>query len=150
MVAHDPQYGRHRGDGRPGLFRLPDIQHPPGTAYERAYDDHAGAALMTDTSTAVLQPTGRLNMVAAPAFKNLVEETVASGQTRIVVDLGQVTFIDSSGLGALISGLKATRQAGGDLRIADVPEQVMTVLRLTNLDRVLRAHATVVDASHDW
>jgi len=105
---------------------------------------------MTETRTAVLQPTGRLNMVAAPAFKNLVEETVASGQTRIVVDLGAVTFIDSSGLGALIAGLKATRQAGGDLRIADVPEQVMTVLRLTNLDRVLPAHDTVVDASHDW
>jgi anti-sigma B factor antagonist len=105
---------------------------------------------MTDTRTAVLQPTGRLNMVAAPAFKNLVEETVATGQTRIVVDLGAVTFIDSSGLGALISGLKATRQAGGDLRLADVPEQVMTVLRLTNLDRVLRTHATVLDASHDW
>ena len=105
---------------------------------------------MTETRTAVLQPTGRLNMVAAPAFKNLVEETVASGATHIVVDLGEVTFIDSSGLGALISALKATRQAGGDLRIADVPEQVMTVLRLTNLDRVLRVHPTVVDASRDW
>ena len=150
MVAHDPQYGRHRGDGRPGLFRSTTLEHRTVTAYDRADGDHRGAALMTDTSTAVLQPTGRLNMVAAPAFKNLVEETVASRETRIVVDLGQVTFIDSSGLGALISGLKATRQAGGDLRIADVPEQVMTVLRLTNLDRVLRVHPTVVDASRDW
>jgi len=105
---------------------------------------------MTDTQIAVLQPTGRLNMVAAPAFKTLVEETVASGQNRIVVDLGGVTFIDSSGLGALIAGLKSSRQAGGDLRIAGVPEQVMTVLRLTNLDRVLRAHSSVADASHDW
>ena len=105
---------------------------------------------MTDPSTAVLQPAGRLNMVAAPAFKDLVEETVAGGRVRIVVDLGEVTFIDSSGLGALIAGLKTARQAGGDLRIADVPEQVMTVLRLTNLDRVLRAHTTVAEASHDW
>jgi len=105
---------------------------------------------MTDTRSAVLQPTGRLNMVAAPGFKHLVEVTVASGQTRIVVDLGEVTFIDSSGLGALIAGLKTARQAGGDLRIAAVPEQVMTVLRLTNLDRVLPAHPTVVEASHGW
>jgi anti-sigma B factor antagonist len=105
---------------------------------------------MTETSTAVLKPEGRLNMVAAPGLKSQLDELVRSGKTRIVVDLDQVTFIDSSGLGALISGLKATRQAGGDLRIAEVPEQVLTVLRLTNLDRVLRAHPTVADASHDW
>jgi anti-anti-sigma factor len=103
-----------------------------------------------DIRTAVLRPTGRLNMVAAPALKNQVEENVAAGQDRIVIDLTEVVFIDSSGLGALISGLKATRQAGGDLRIAQVPQQVMTVLRLTNLDRVLRAYPTAADASRDW
>jgi anti-anti-sigma factor len=103
-----------------------------------------------DDRVAVLRPTGRLNMVAAPALRRQVEETVASGRSRIVVDLGEVTFIDSSGLGALVAGLKATRQAGGDLRIAAAPDQVTTVLRLTNLDRVLHAHVTVADASHDW
>jgi anti-anti-sigma factor len=103
-----------------------------------------------DTRTAVLQPAGRLNMVAAPALKSQIEESVGSGRDRIVVDFSDVVFIDSSGLGALIAGLKATRQAGGDLRIAHVPEQVMTVLRLTNLDRVLRAHPTVADASDEW
>jgi anti-sigma B factor antagonist len=103
-----------------------------------------------DATTAVLRPTGRLNMVAAPAFRGLVDETVAAGRTRIVVDLAQVTFVDSSGLGAMIAGLKTAQQAGGDLRLAEVPAQVMTVLRLTNLDRVLRAHDTVADASHDW
>jgi anti-sigma B factor antagonist len=102
------------------------------------------------TRVAVLKPTGRLNMVAAPALKSLIEETVAEGRPRVVIDLTEVAFIDSSGLGALIGGLKATRQAGGDLRIAHVPEQVTTVLRLTNLDRVLRAHPSVADASHDW
>jgi anti-sigma B factor antagonist len=103
-----------------------------------------------DTRTAVLQPAGRLNMVAAPALKSQIEESVGAGRDRIVVDFSDVVFIDSSGLGALIAGLKATRQAGGDLRIAHVPEQVMTVLRLTNLDRVLRAHPTVADASDEW
>jgi anti-sigma B factor antagonist len=149
-VAAADQYGRHRGDGRPGLFRYSASAYPqtPYAPLRVLTDD--GKAAMTDDRTAVLQPTGRLNMVAAPAFKSLVEETVESGRTRIVVDLGQVTFIDSSGLGALIAGLKATRQAGGDLRIAEVPEQVLTVLRLTNLDRVLRAHPSVADASHDW
>jgi anti-sigma B factor antagonist len=150
VAAATEQYGRHRGESRPGLTRYSgaDYPHTSRAALRVLTDDRK--ADMTDDRTAVLQPTGRLNMVAAPAFKSLVEETVAAGQTRIVVDLGQVTFIDSSGLGALIAGLKATRQAGGDLRIAGVPDQVLTVLRLTNLDRVLRAHPSVADASHDW
>ena len=79
-----------------------------------------------------------------------LEALIDADARLLVLDLSDVTFIDSSGLGALIAGLKATRRAGGDLRIAQVPEQVMTVLRLTNLDRVLRAHPTVADASRDW
>ncbi len=46
----------------------------------------------------------------------------------------------SSGLGALVSGLKVARQAGGDLRIAAPTEQVVTVLELTNLNRVLSTY----------
>ena len=88
----------------------------------------------------VVQPTGRLNMVAAPALREKLRELVESGSRRIVVDLSVTEFIDSSGLGALISGLKAARQAGGDLRIAAPTEQVRRVLTLTKLDRVLTAH----------
>jgi anti-anti-sigma factor len=59
---------------------------------------------------------------------------------KLAVDLSAVEFIDSSGLGALIGGLKAARTAGGDLRIAGATEQVVSVLRLTNLDKVLRVY----------
>jgi anti-sigma B factor antagonist len=151
VVAPGEQYGRHRAEAQPGGRHSEDQRHPyaASPAYIRIED--GGTTRMTDDErVAVLRPMGRLNMVASPAFKNQVEETVAAGQNRIVVDLAEVTFIDSSGLGALIAGLKATRQADGDLRLAQVPEQVMTVLRLTNLDRVLRAHPTVQDASDDW
>jgi anti-sigma B factor antagonist len=61
-------------------------------------------------------------------------------------DLGAVPFVDSSGLGALIGGLKAARLAGGDLRLARPAEQAAMILELTNLSRVLRAHATVEEA----
>ena len=91
----------------------------------------------------IVQPTGRLNMVAAPGLREQLRDLVAGGSRHVVVDLSATEFIDSSGLGALISGLKATRQAGGDLRIAAPTEQVSRVLRLTKLDRVLTAHATV-------
>jgi anti-anti-sigma factor len=54
-----------------------------------------------------------------------------------VVDLSHADAVDSSGIGALISSLKAARAAGGDLRIAAPNDQVKSVLRLTNLSKVL-------------
>ena len=95
----------------------------------------------------VVRTTGRLNMVAAPALREAVERLVtAEGRTHVVLDLTGTSFVDSSGLGALIGGLKTARAAGGDLRIAAVPPQVLTVLQLTNLDRVLRPYPTVDEA----
>jgi len=92
---------------------------------------------------AVIRLTGRLTMVSAPRLRQAVTDIVAGGCCRLVLDLAGCEFIDSSGLGALIAGLKTTRQAGGDLRIAQVAPQVMTVLQLTNLDRVLRTYPSV-------
>ena len=91
------------------------------------------------TST-VVQPTGRLNMVAAPRLREQLHGLVENGSSRLVVDLSRTDFIDSSGLGALVSGLKAARQAGGDLRIAAPTAQVQSVLALTRLDRGLTTH----------
>jgi anti-sigma B factor antagonist len=95
---------------------------------------------------AVARLEGRLDLLSAPDLKKLLTQTVADGHPRLVVDLAGVAFIDSSGLGALISGLKAARQAGGDLRIAAAGDQPRTVLQLTTLDRVLRPYATVEEA----
>lgn len=98
----------------------------------------------------VLAAAGRLNLTSAGHLRRTVDEAVGEGRARVVVDLGEVAFIDSSGLGALVGGLKAARQAGGDLRIAAAGEQVRTVLGLTNLDRVLRPYDTVEDALAGW
>jgi anti-sigma B factor antagonist len=103
-----------------------------------------------EPAATVMRLDGRLNMVSAPQLKAAVAAAVQAGRTRVVVDLTAVTFLDSSGLGALIAGLKATRQAGGDLRMTGANEQVRTVLRLTNLDRVLRPHDTLEAATDGW
>jgi anti-sigma B factor antagonist len=91
---------------------------------------------------AVISIAGRFTASGAPLLRNAVADLVEAGHARVVVDLSATDFIDSSGLGALIAALKSARAAGGDLRIAAVPETVGTVLRLTNLDRVLRSHPT--------
>lgn len=97
----------------------------------------------------VVAPKGRLNMVSARQLKETLTELVGSGSTRVVVDLGETTFLDSSGLGAIIAGLKSARQAGGDLRIARPTPAVLTVFQLTNMDKVLRPRDDVDTAFDD-
>lgn len=89
---------------------------------------------------AVVVLDGKLNMVSAGAVRQEIATLVENGALNVAVDLAGVDFIDSSGLGALISGLKRTRQAGGDLRIAAPTEQAQLVLSLTGMERVLHPY----------
>lgn len=93
---------------------------------------------------------GRLTMATVPDFKSAIDKAVADGAPLVVVDLSGTVFVDSSGLGALISGLRRSRQAGGDLRIVAPTEQVSAVLSLTNLDRVLLPYESVGAATDGW
>ena len=77
-------------------------------------------------------------MTAARMLREELHALVASGSNRVVVDLSGIDFVDSSGLGAMISGLRAARKSGGDLCIAAANRQAVAVLQLTNLKRVLR------------
>ncbi len=97
----------------------------------------------------MLRLEGRLDLVSAAALREATVKTVDAGHVNIVADLSDVAFIDSSGLGALVAGLKHARQAGGELRIAGAGRQVLTVLKLTRLDRVLRPYPSVDDALSD-
>lgn len=97
----------------------------------------------------VVCPQGRLTMASARQMREILTDLVNQGTTRIVVDMQETSFLDSSGLGALIAGLKSARQAGGDLRIARPTAAVMTVFTLTNLDKVLRPRDSVDGAFDD-
>jgi len=84
----------------------------------------------------VLTLSGRLNGASAPELKNKVRQIVESGKVKLILDLSGVVFIDSSGLSALISGLKAAREAGGFFRLANLRDQTAAVIKLMMLDRV--------------
>lgn len=79
-------------------------------------------------------------MVSAPLLREQLVTEVERGNNRLIVDLSGVDHIDSAGLSALISGLKAARQSGGSLFITNPSAPVRRILRLTNLHRVLESH----------
>lgn len=93
----------------------------------------------TSSGATVICPEGALDLSAAPALREQLHALVQRGQTRLVVDLSGVDTIDSTGLGALISALKAARKNGGDLRITKPNETVVALLELTSLDWVLKS-----------
>ncbi|MGA1838161.1 STAS domain-containing protein [Herbiconiux sp. 11R-BC] len=99
--------------------------------------------------TVVVRGDGRLNMVSGPPMREVVKRSIDAGRPRVVVDLSRVPFMDSSGLGALISCLKSAREAGGDLRIVSPSAQVSMVLKLSNVDKILTPFASVEEAARE-
>lgn len=79
----------------------------------------------------------RLDASTAPDFKNYVLDFVSKGKTRILLDLGKVDFIDSSGLGAIVTVLKRI-SGSGDLCICNPTEPVKNMFKLTRMERVFR------------
>ena len=94
----------------------------------------------------VLAPTGRLDVAGAPALKEAIGDLVRNGPAKVVIDMEGVSFVDSTGLGSVVSGLKQLRNAQGELRLAAPNQQVRVVLELTTLDRVFPYYATVEEA----
>jgi anti-anti-sigma factor len=90
---------------------------------------------------------GELGIVAVPALREQLLILLSSGANRIVVDLSQVTFCDSSGLAVLVGASRRASLLGGVLRLAAVPPNVLTVLRLTGLDTHFETFAAVPAAT---
>lgn len=99
-----------------------------------------------DNGVSVVSVSGRLNMVTAPRVREAIQTAVENNQPHVAVDLSGVVFLDSSGLGALIAGLKTAREAGGDVRLVNPTEQVQLVLELTNMGTVLKTFDDVESA----
>jgi anti-sigma B factor antagonist len=90
---------------------------------------------MNSTMT-VIRPSGVLDNTKAGQFRNEIDEMIRGGADRILVDLKEVTFMDSSGLGALVIAMKAIQSAGGNLSICSINEQVKILFDLTSMDQV--------------
>ena len=84
----------------------------------------------------------RLDAVIAASFRDALVERIDQGQRNIVLDMAQVSFMDSSGLGAVVFILKHLGDKGR-LRICRVTPAVMAVLKLTRMDRVFKTFETL-------
>lgn len=99
----------------------------------------------------VVDVAGRLALGPAPvALRELLEAAMAGGARKILLNLTELSFIDSSGLGELAAGFTNAKHKGSALKIAGVPRRVHELLQMTGLYRVLDIHNDESDALRNW
>ena len=95
---------------------------------------------------AVLQVTGEVDVYTAPMLRERIRELAAKGAVHLIADLSRVDFLDSTGLGALVGGLKRLREAGGSLTLVITAPRIQRIFQITGLTKVFAAQRTVEDA----
>lgn len=98
---------------------------------------------MPQGSTSIIAVRGQLVVTNRDAFKAAVQGALAAGATRVIVDCAAATFIDSSGLGALVSLSRAASEQGASLHLAALSPELLSLFELTRLDTLLSIHPSV-------
>lgn len=93
------------------------------------------------------------NLMGGPDASSLNDklmELVDAKKTQVVIDLGGVSIINSSGLGMLIKGASTMKSAGGGLKIANASDKILELIKVTRLTGVLDTHKTIADAAKSF
>ena len=103
-----------------------------------------------DEQTAVLSIGGEVDLYNTPQLKEQILDLIDSGVRRLVVDLSDTQYLDSTALGVLIGGLKRLRERQGELRLASPQPRIRKLLEITRLHNVFDVCDTVPDALKGW
>jgi anti-sigma B factor antagonist len=91
-----------------------------------------------DENTHIVSVSGEVDLFTAPEFKQRVMTPIAAGVDRVIVDLMETAFIDSSSLGVLIGAHRRLKARGGRLIVACNGETIVKTFRITGLDGVFQ------------
>lgn len=100
----------------------------------------------------VVTVAGDVDVFSAPHLRENLDRNIATGHLHLVVDLQDVTFMDSTGMGVLVNRLKLLRLHGGSVRVVCTVPRILRLFAITGLDVVLPTYETVdeaVAATHD-
>lgn len=92
---------------------------------------------------AVLAVNGEIDVFTAPKLREQLIDLVERGEHQIIVSLEGVDFLDSTGLGVLVAGLKRVKVHEGSLSVVCTKEKILKIFRITGLTKVFPIHDTV-------
>jgi anti-sigma B factor antagonist len=128
----------------------PEQQSKPGADARTTDGPKDGVAFAISertlpSATNVVTVEGELDLASAPSLKRALSDVVATGTSRVVVDLGSVTFIDSTALGVLV-GIHRKLEPDVRMALAGAGSEVMNIFELTGLDATFDMFATIDEA----
>jgi anti-sigma B factor antagonist len=100
----------------------------------------------TEGALTVVEVGGEIDVYTAPKLREQIVSLVEDGRYHIVVDMEKVEFLDSTGLGVLVGGLKRVRAHDGSLHLVCTQERILKIFRITGLTKVFPIHPSVADA----
>jgi anti-sigma B factor antagonist len=100
----------------------------------------------TVDDAALLTLRGEIDVYTAPRLRQAIIDLVDGGASRIVVDMEKVDFLDSTGLGVLVGGLKRVRLQEGSLAIVTTQDKILKIFDITGLNKVFPIHSSIDEA----
>jgi anti-sigma B factor antagonist len=95
---------------------------------------------------AVIALSGEVDVYTSPRLKQEMVDLLNKGTVKLVVDLSDVKYLDSTGLGVLIGGLKRARERDGDLRLVCDNLRILRIFEITGLTKIFDIHRTEAEA----
>ena len=99
-----------------------------------------------DEERQVLAVRGEIDLFTAPELKQVIADAIEAKRIRIIVDLTETTFLDSTALGVLIGAVKRLRSRHGALAIVNVDDNIAKTFEITGLDQIFTILPTREDA----
>ncbi|MCX6376744.1 MAG: STAS domain-containing protein [Armatimonadetes bacterium] len=109
----------------------------------RTEDVRIQVVLQDVSDIPVVKVTGEIDAYTAPEFKSALGKAILFGAEHIIVDLTDVSYMDSSGFGCLLSATKRVRPRGGTINLVGCSEAIERMLKITSLDTIFGMFPTV-------
>lgn len=94
----------------------------------------------------VIEVAGEVDVYTAPRLREVLIDLVAAGRHQLIVDVERVEFLDSTGLGVLVGGLKRVRAHDGSLDVVCTHDRLLKIFRITGLTKVFGIYDSVAAA----
>lgn len=100
-----------------------------------------------ESGIVIIAPKGKImGGPESTALHDLLRDMIEQGKTKVIIDLAKVDWMNSTGLGLLISGLTTLRKADGELKLANVTDKIQSLLTITKLVTIFKSYDSIDEA----